>query len=109
MKAKVVLVRFPFTDLSGTKLRPALVVHEGEHDVIVVFISTKRPSVPEPTDLLVQEDDPGFAATGLKTASVIKFDKVATLSKTLVIGEIGEIPPVLVAECNRILERIFRF
>ncbi len=109
MKAKVVLVRFPFTDLSGTKLRPALVVHEDEHDVIVVFISSKLPPVTDTTDLLLREDNPAFAATGLKTASVIKFDKVATLSKSLVMGEIGEILPVLAAECNRIMEKIFRF
>jgi mRNA interferase MazF len=39
MKAKIVLAHFPFTDLSGSKLRPALVIHEDEQDVIVAFIS----------------------------------------------------------------------
>ena len=44
MRAKVVLVHFPFTDLSGTKLRPAIVIHESEQDVIVAFVSSRIPA-----------------------------------------------------------------
>jgi mRNA interferase MazF len=39
MKAKIVLIHFPFTDLTRSKLRPALVIHESADDVIVAFIS----------------------------------------------------------------------
>ena len=41
MKAKIVLIHFPFTDLSALKLRPALVIHENNQDVVVAFISEK--------------------------------------------------------------------
>ena len=40
MKAKIVLIHFPFSDLTATKLRPALVIHESDQDVVVVFISS---------------------------------------------------------------------
>jgi len=43
MKGKIVLVHFPFTDLSATKLRPALVIHESDEDVVVAFISSRVP------------------------------------------------------------------
>lgn len=43
MKGKIVLVPFPFTDLSASKLRPALVLYEGYRDVVVAFISSKIP------------------------------------------------------------------
>jgi len=43
MKGKIVLVPFPFTDLTAAKLRPALVIHESERDVIIAFISSKVP------------------------------------------------------------------
>lgn len=43
MKGKIILLPFPFTDLTSAKLRPALVIYEGEKDVIVAFISSKIP------------------------------------------------------------------
>jgi mRNA interferase MazF len=109
MKAKIVLVQFPFTDLSRTKLRPALVIHENDQDVIVAFISSKiYPSLKE-SDLLITTDHPGVRSTGLKLSSVIKFDKIATLSKTLIEGEIGKVQPGLADECNDIMRSVFRF
>ncbi len=36
-------------------------------------------------------DHPSFLSAGLKVSSVIKSDKIATLSKDLIEGEIGEI------------------
>lgn len=78
------------TDLTGSKLRPAIVIHESEQDVIVAFISSRIPVPLQESDLLITTDHPAFRSTGLKISSVIKFDKIATLSKTLVEGETGE-------------------
>ena len=77
MKAKIVLIHFPFTDLTGSKLRPALVIHESENDVVVAFISSKIPGHLQDSDFLVSMDHPSFISTGLKVSSVIKFDKIA--------------------------------
>ncbi|MEM3388199.1 MAG: hypothetical protein QW491_02100 [Thermoproteota archaeon] len=51
MKGKIVLVPFPFTDLTAVKLRPALVLFEGERDVVVAFISSRVPRELKPTDV----------------------------------------------------------
>jgi mRNA interferase MazF len=109
MKGKIVLVRFPFTDLSAAKLRPALVIHENDRDIVVAFISSRVPAVLTGSDLLIADTHPDFPETGLKVSSVIKFDKIATVSKDLVEGEIGKLPATLAKECNAIMSRVFRF
>ena len=54
----------------------------------------------KPTDILIEETHPDFKITGPKTSSVIKLDKVATLLKSMVMGEIGEISPQIKKEIN---------
>ncbi|MEN6444009.1 MAG: hypothetical protein ABFC71_09700 [Methanoregula sp.] len=75
----------------------------------MAFISSKIPSSLQKSDLLIMTDHPSFRSTGLKISSVIKFDKIATLSKTLIEGETGEILPGLADECNTIMHHLFHF
>ena len=101
----IVLISFPFTDLTAAKLRPALVLFEGERDVVVAFISSRVPQSPMPTDIIVDREHPEFELTGLKVASAIKLDKVVTISKDLILGEIGEIGNKLKEEINAKLSK----
>ena len=66
MKGSVVLVPFPFTDFSATKLRPAIVLYENDSDVVVALISSKIPAVMTRADIAVTRSQPGFPATGQK-------------------------------------------
>jgi len=109
VKGKIVLIPFPFTDLTTTKLRPALVLFEGRNDVVVAFISSRVPQRPAPTEIIVKETHPEFKRTGLKGSSVIKLDKVATISKDLILGEIGEIGDKLKKETNTKLSKTYKF
>ena|SRR5437867_2403074 len=93
-RGTVVLTPFPFTDLTGRKVRPALVVSRSDRpgsDVILAFISTYRSQVLLTTDLLVEATHGDFGATGLKTSSVIKLDKLVTVETSVVLGELGEL------------------
>ncbi|WP_246538874.1 type II toxin-antitoxin system PemK/MazF family toxin [Litoribacter ruber] len=40
-KGDIVLIPFPFTDLTGSKNRPALVLINSEEDITVAFITTQ--------------------------------------------------------------------
>ena len=108
MKGKIVLVQFPFTDLSAAKLRPALVIHANHDDIVAAFISSRAPPEISGTEHVVRPDHPDFPSTGLKTSSVIRFDKIATVSRDMIEGEIGEVSGSLVLECNEIMSRVFR-
>jgi mRNA interferase MazF len=86
----IVLTRFPFTDLSGDKRRPALVVsrdNDRRPDLVVCFITSVPRSGPDIAPLAASAD------TGLKVASVVRFDKLATLDRSVVSGQLGEAPP----------------
>jgi mRNA interferase MazF len=106
MKGKIVLVPFPFTDLTTAKLRPALVIYEGEKDVVMAFISSKIPSELSEVDILITKDHTSFRKAGLKVDSVIKLDKIATVLKDLIVGELGEVDEKLKQEVNQKLKRI---
>lgn len=108
MKGKVVLVPFPFTDLTAAKLRPALVVFEGEKDVVLAFISSRIPTKASTSDVLIGKNRAGFVRSGLKAESVVKLDKIATILKDLIVGELGEVDEELKQEVNRKLRKTFR-
>ncbi len=94
-RGTIILTPFPFTDLSKNKVRPALIVSSNnrkDNDVIIAFIS----SVVEPdnltqTDILLDSKDIIFKETGLKTTSVIRTEKLATIDKKIILGELGSI------------------
>jgi mRNA interferase MazF len=102
-KGNIVLIPFPFTDLSGNKLRPALVLAENNLDVTVSFITTQL-QWQEPTDILLQ---PG-SKNGIKKTSLVRLSKIATIDRSLIVGMIGSISPAQVIELNLNLKLIFQ-
>lgn len=52
MKGDIVFVRFPYTDMTNAKPRPALVLHEEKDEVVLAYISSRVPMAPTETDIL---------------------------------------------------------
>ncbi|MHA1652884.1 MAG: type II toxin-antitoxin system PemK/MazF family toxin [Candidatus Thorarchaeota archaeon] len=71
MKGKFVLVPFPFTDLTVSKLRPALVIHQGERDLVVAFISSRIPQDVSDSEIVIRLSHSEFRLSGLKVDSVV--------------------------------------
>jgi mRNA interferase MazF len=90
-RGDIVIVRFPFIDLSGSKRRPAVVLAVYSPDVVVAFISSVVPTVPEKSDVLLQPTRADFAETGLKLPSVIRLRKLATLEQNLITRRMGRL------------------
>jgi mRNA interferase MazF len=111
-RGSVVLVRYPFTDLTGDKVRPALLVTPNSllstlEDVMCVFISSGIPVKALPTDMLLEPSSPSFARTGLKYRSILKTHKLAVLHKSLILRVIGEFDATLMSEVNQKLRMAF--
>ena len=80
----IVLVPFPFTDLSGSKFRPALILAKDDVDMIVAFISSQTKWASENTLPLR-----ATKKNGLKVDSFIRLNKIATLSLDICVGKLG--------------------
>ena len=108
MKGDIVFVRFPYTDLSITKPRPALVLHEERDEVVLAYISSRVPILTSDTDVLVLRKEPFFEATGLKRDSVIKLSVLTTLKNWFIEGLFGEVDDTLRDEINARLASCYR-
>ncbi|MBI2120399.1 MAG: type II toxin-antitoxin system PemK/MazF family toxin [Parcubacteria group bacterium] len=108
-KGSIVLIPFPFTDLSGKKLRPALILSSASvknDDIIVAFISSQKGKAGA-FDMSVKEGEKSFLATGLKISSIIKVSKIATLDKKTCLGELGSIDASIRKEVDKKLKALF--
>jgi mRNA interferase MazF len=105
-RGSVVLIRYPFTDLSGAKVRPALVLTPDDllprlEDVLCLFISSAMPEELLPTDFMLEPGHASFLKTGLKRRSVFRMHKLALLHKDLVLRVLGEGDQSLIHEVNQ--------
>jgi len=101
-KGTIVLVPFPFTNLSGQKIRPAIIISSQSKsaDVVVLFITTKtKPKFPFMVAVLPTEKN------GLKSKSAIICSKIATLDKAVMLGELGMIEADTLSEIDKEISR----
>jgi len=94
MKGKIVLIQFPFDDLTSSKVRPAycLTTPIGNYQhIIFALITSRLPASPLATDILLTPQDPDFAQMGLRKASTLKLDHLITLRQSLVRRQLGSV------------------
>jgi mRNA interferase MazF len=108
-RGDIVLVPFPFTNLSNAKQRPALVISSDRlnverEDLLLVAISSQV-KIPLPWDeFLIPQDD--LAPCGLPKPSVVKLAKMVSLHRSLVIKRIGSMPTSTLAEAARLIREL---
>ncbi len=85
-KGDIVLIPFPFTDLSGSKVRPAIVLHSTSQstDIVVIFITSQTVKRSQ-----FQVEIEPTKENGIKLPSMILCNKIATLGINIVLGELG--------------------
>jgi len=91
----VVLLPFPFTDLTTTKQRPAVVLstetfNARQQDVLVLAVTSQIPPTlaPEEYRLSLEEQQ----AAGLPKPSIVKCGKLLTIDQRLIRKGLGRLP-----------------
>jgi mRNA interferase MazF len=110
-KGEVVLVPFPFDDLSAVKVRPAVCLTDpvGPHrHVVLAFITSHIPTDLLDSDLALPDTHPDFALTGLRVASTLRLHRMMTASTALIRRTLGELSPALQIEVEDKLRLLFR-
>jgi mRNA interferase MazF len=103
IKGDIVLISFPFTDLTGKKSRPAVVLINSPEDVTVCFITTQT-KWKSSFDIVIEPSQ----NNGLKKTSIIRLNKFATIDKDLVLGRLGQITVAEIQLLNKNLLRILK-
>jgi mRNA interferase MazF len=104
-RGDVVLIPFPYTDLSASKTRPAVVVssdiyHEARSEFLLAYVSSQI-SQANPTIDYVLAD---WAAAGLLKSSFVR-PKVAAVEPALIVHRVGALSTRDLLEVDRCLRR----
>ena len=95
IKGDVVVIPFPFTDLSDSKKRPAFVIADlpGD-DIIVCQITSKAKS--DPFALPIGSSD--FISGNLPIESFIRPNKIFTADKNLILSVVGHLSEIKIQD-----------
>lgn len=90
LKPEIILVRYPFSDLAGTKVRPAVVVSAGHisQDLLIVPLTSKTGGLLAGEFILAD-----WQKAGLNVETAVKRG-IYTVKETLVSKRIGKLEDV---------------
>ena len=96
----IVLVRFPFSDLTGSKFRPALLLGDpGRGDFVLCQITSNPYADPFAVELTAAD----FAEGSLQRVSFVRPGKLFTAHQSLLSARVGMLAPAAHA---RVVERV---
>lgn len=100
----IVLVPFPFSNLSSTKIRPVLIIsnysyNRNSADLIVCGITSNI----KPSRFSIIIDQHNLRTGSLKTKSKIKVDAITALEKSIILKSIGTVKQNVIKKVKDIL------
>jgi mRNA interferase MazF len=110
-KGNVVLVPFPFDDVTTSKVHPAVCLTEpaGPHrHIVLAFIMSRIPAELLDTDLVLNSESAGFSSAGLWVSSTLPLHRLIAVTMTLLRRERGILPPDLRRDADDRLRKPFR-
>jgi len=105
-KSDIILVPFPFTDLTSTKRRPALIISPDEYntgaDVVIAFVTSKMDLKYRTGDYKIEK----WGKSNLPKPSMIRM-KFATIDKSIIIKKLGKLQNTDSKLFNKLLVEFF--
>ncbi len=86
----ILLILFPFADAEVSKLRPAVLITQTADkygDVVVSAINSQVPEISGKNEIVPEP----ASYTGLRTKSVLKVDRIATVRRSRIQAKIGKL------------------
>jgi mRNA interferase MazF len=108
-RGDVVVINFPYSDGTGSKVRPALVVQNDADNqrlknTIAAMITGDIRHVHEATQLLVDPTTPAGANSGLSGPSAVKCAVLVTVNQQTIIQSIGSLPTATMKQIDGCLK-----
>ncbi|SPE32795.1 conserved hypothetical protein [Candidatus Sulfopaludibacter sp. SbA6] len=106
---EIYLAQFPFGDMPGMKLRPVLLLTAtlgSVPEILVAYISSVTPAQLLPSDLILDPTKPEFRSTHLKTKSVLRLHKLATIHCSSLARSLGSLDASSLATISNKLKQL---
>jgi mRNA interferase MazF len=108
-RGDVALLDYPFSDASGSKVRPVLIVQNDRDNLrltstIVVLITKNVSRAHEPTQLLIDISTPAGQQSGLNRTSAVTCTNLFTVSQVKILRIIGSLPAPVMAQIDACLK-----
>ena len=104
---EIILIPFPFAELTNTKVRPAVIITETDDkykDLVVSAISSVAPSKLSHREILLKPNK----VNNLRADSIIKADRIVTLKREDKIADLGKLSSEELAQVKTILAEIIK-
>ena len=105
VKGDVVVVPFPFSDLTQAKRRPALVISKLEGDDLILCQITSQ-TIKD--NYAISIDDKDFAMGGLKQPSNVRPNRIFTADSHIVLYKVGNLTDNKLNEVIEMVVEIIR-
>ncbi len=95
-RGKVVLVPFPFDDLSTAKARPAVCLTDSlgpYRHLVLAFVTSRPPEDALASDIVLDPASPHFGTTGLRVLSTVRLHRLVTVASHVIARELGTLAP----------------
>lgn len=100
VKGDVIVLPFPFSDLTQSKKRPALIIAELEGDDVILCQITSQ-EIKDKYAVLLDEDD--FETGAIKRKSNVRPNRIFTADSHIILYQIGRLKS---KKINKVIESI---